>query len=155
MWIHQFFANAPIDFEKKCKTRSVLGIAIALLGAATIGFTIWADKTMELSESILGFYTGCGGGLMGAGIVTAIKNRRYLKHPELRRKIEIAETDERNRMLGLRCWAYAGYTMFLFLYIGMLLAGLFSPTVLQVLLVVGGMYGLLLLIYRIVLQKAM
>lgn len=92
---------------------------------------------------------------MGAGLVTAIKNIRYLKVPDIRKKQEIIETDERNRMLGLRCWAYAGYSFVLVLYIGMLFAGLISQTVLTVLLVVGAVYGVLLLIFWLLLQKAM
>ena len=58
-------------------------------------------------------------------------------------------------MLGLRCWAYAGYSFFLVLYVGMLFAGLISKTVLSVLLVVGAVFAALLFIFKLVLQKAM
>ena len=63
------------------------------------------------------------------------------------------ESDERNRLIGLRCWALAGYTMFLFLYLAMLAAGLYSVTVLKVLLAVTAAFAFLLLVYRIMLQR--
>lgn len=161
MWLNQLFVENSIDFEKRCRMRITLGFVMAVLGLIAIIIVIAADQLPVLfleegsRDFMDGFYVGVGGGLMGAGLVTAIKNIRYLKVPDIRKKQEIIETDERNRMLGLRCWAYAGYSFFLVLYIGMLVAGLISQTVLMVLLVVGAVYGVLLLIFRILLQKAM
>lgn len=161
MWLNQLFVENSIDFEKRCRMRITLGFVLAVLGLVAIIIVIAADQLPVLSleegsrDFMEGFYVGAGGGLMGAGLVTAIKNIRYLKVPDIRKKQEIIETDERNRMLGLRCWAYAGYSFFLVLYIGMLFAGLISQTVLTVLLVVGAVYGVLLLIFRLLLQKAM
>ena len=138
-----------------------MGFVLAALGLVAVIIVLMVDRLPILfleaggSDFMEGFYVGAGGGLMGAGLVTAIKNMRYLKVPELKKKQEIIETDERNRMLGLRCWAYAGYSFFLVLYIGMLFAGLISKTVLTVLLVVGAVYGVLLLIFRLLLSKAM
>ena len=138
-----------------------MGFVLAALGLVAVIIVLMVDRLPILfleaggSDFMEGFYVGAGGGLMGAGLVTAIKKMRYLKVPELKKKQEIIETDERNRMLGLRCWAYAGYSFFLVLYIGMLFAGLISKTVLTVLLVVGAVYGVLLLIFRLLLSKAM
>ena len=84
-----------------------------------------------------------------------MRNRRYLSDPKLRREREVAENDERNRLLGLRCWAYAGYTMFLALYVGILVCGFVSVTTAKVLMVVSGVYALLLLLFRILLSRAM
>lgn len=161
MWLNQLFVENSIDFEKRCRMRITLGFVMAVLGLIAIIIVIAADQLPVLfleegsRDFMDGFYVGAGGGLIGAGLVTAIKNIRYLKVPDIRKKQEIIETDERNRMLGLRCWAYAGYSFFLVLYIGMLFAGLISQTVLMVLLVVGAVYGVLLLIFRLLLQKAM
>ncbi len=161
MLLNQMFIDSPIDFEKRCKRRIVMGFVLAALGLVAVIIVLMVDRLPILfleaggSDFMEGFYVGAGGGLMGAGLVTAIKNMRYLKVPELKKKQEIIETDERNRMLGLRCWAYAGYSFFLVLYIGMLFAGLISKTVLTVLLVVGAVYGVLLLIFRLLLSKAM
>lgn len=78
-----------------------------------------------------------------------------MKNPDLKRKQEIMETDERNRELGLRCWAYSGYTMFLLLYLGILAGGFVSMTMVCVLLTVLGVYGLLLIVFRMILQRRM
>lgn len=163
MWLNQLFVEAPIDFEKRCRNRIILGSVIAVLGAVTFGLVFLKDlvPTFVLylepgwSDFVPGFYTGIGGGFLGAGIITVVKNYRYLKNPELNRKRKIYETDERNRMLGLRCWAYAGYSMFLFLYIGVIVSGFISVTAMKVLIGVAGAYGVLLLIFRRILQKCM
>ena len=161
MWLNEMFIDSPIDFEKRCKSRITLGFVLAALGLAAVIIVMLVDHLPILyleaggSDFMEGFYVGAGGGLLGAGLVTAIKNMRYLKVPELKKRQEIIETDERNRMLGLRCWAYAGYSFFLVLYVGMLFAGLISKTVLSVLLVVGAVFAALLFIFKLVLQKAM
>lgn len=161
MWLKQFFIETPIDFEKKCKNRIIISGLIAVLGLISILITVVVERLpilyLEAGSRNFnqGFYVGVGGGLLGAGIATIIKNIRYLKKPELKKKQETLETDERNRMIGLRCWAYAGYTMFLLLYVGMLFSGLVSATLLKILLVIAGVFALLLLIFRIILQRCM
>ena len=80
---------------------------------------------------------------------------RYLKDPELRKARKIYETDERNRLLGLRCWAYTGYTVMILLYIGILVSGFISLTVSRTLMAVIACYGVILVIFRRMLQKAM
>lgn len=163
MWLNQLFVETPIDFDKRCKGRIILGSVIAVLGLATFLLAFVLDMVpvfvlyMEPGdrEFVPGFYTGIGGGFLGAGVITVVKNYRYLKNPELRKRRKIYETDERNRMLGLRSWAYAGYSMFLFLYIGVIISGFISVTAMKVLLVVAGVYGVLLLVFSRMLQKCM
>ncbi len=119
MWLNQLFTEAPIDFEKRCRNRIILGILIAILGAVTLLLPLAAGRLPVLflepgwRDYIPSFYSGLGFGLLAAGIITALKNNRYLKNPEQKKARQIYETDERNRMLGLRCWPYAGYSMFL------------------------------------------
>lgn len=155
MWLNRLFVETPIDFEKRCRNRIIFGSVIAVLGAVTFALVFLMDMEPGASDFVPGFYTGIGGGFFGAGVITVVKNYRYLKNPELNRKRKIYETDERNRMLGLRCWAYAGYSMFLFLYIGVIVSGFISVTAMKVLLSVAGVYGILLLVFRRVLQKCM
>ena len=102
-----------------------------------------------------GFYGGTGFGLAAAGVITIIRNLKYLRNPELKEKRRIYETDERNRMLGLRCWAYTGYTMMLSLYIGILISGFISMTVTKTLISVAAFFAVLLLVFRRLLQKIM
>lgn len=163
MWLNQLFVESPIDFDKRCKNRMILGGLIAVLGAVAFvlafvmdlvpGFVLYLEPGW--SDFVPGFYSGIGGGFLGAGIITVVRNYRYLKNPDLNRKRKIYETDERNRMLGLRSWAYAGYSMFLFLYIGVIVSGFISVTAMKVLLAVGGVYAVLLLFFRKMLQRYM
>lgn len=161
MWLNQLFMETPIDFEKRCKNRISLGICMTALGVITCLLPFVLEQIPVLymepgwSRLVPGFYTGLGGGFAAAGIITVMKNTRYLKNPELKKKREIFETDERNRMLGLRSWAYAGYSMFLCLYIGVIVSGFLSLTAMKLFLGVAGMYSVLLLIFRRLLQKCM
>lgn len=100
-------------------------------------------------------YTCLGIGLAAGGIGVAVKNRMILKNPDLKRTREIMEKDERNRAIGLRCWACTGYTMFLLLYLGILAGGFLDEMIVHVLLVVEALYALLLLGFRLLLQRKM
>ena len=93
--------------------------------------------------------------LAAAGVITIMRNLKYLRNPELKEKRRIYETDERNRMLGLRCWAYTGYTMMISLYIGILISGFISMTVTKTLISVAVFFAVLLLVFRRLLQKVM
>lgn len=162
MWLNQLFVEVPIDFEKRCRKRMIMGALFAILGIVTIACSFLAqERTFVLylergyREFISGFYLGTGIGLVAAGLTRIIRNFRYLKKPELKRARQIYENDERNRMLGLRCWAYAGYTMLFVLYFGILVGGLISKTVLITLIIIAVFYAAVLLIFRLLLQKAM
>lgn len=162
MWLNQLFFDHPIDFEKRCKLRIKTGIGVALLGMISIGIIFLTKGNFPVlylaedsREFISGFYSSLGVALIAAGFIIVVKNIRYLKNPSLRKKQEVAETDERNRLLGLRCWAYAGYTMFLVLYIGVLVSGFISTTILMVLEAIIVLYALLLLFFRLFLRRFM
>ena len=115
MWLNHLFIDSPIDFEKRCRNRVWIGVLFLVLGAAALALSFVArDRVMVMylepgyTDYIPGFYWGTGAGLVAAGIISIIRNVKYLKNPELGKKRKIYETDERNRMLGLRCWAYTG-----------------------------------------------
>ena len=150
MWLNQLFIENPIDFEKRCRNRIVYGICFILLGAAAIGLSFAVRNhamVMYLEQGykdfMPGFYSGTGFGLAAAGVISIKEKRR------------IYETDERNRMLGLRCWAYTGYTMMISLYIGILISGFISMTVTKTLISVAVFFAVLLLVFRRLLQKVM
>lgn len=162
MWLNQLFGNNSIDIAKRCRTRMKVGAGFMVLGAAAIGMvfllkggTPALDLNPDIGEFISEYYTGLGAALMAAGAALIIKNRRYLKNPQVLKKREVAENDERNRLIGLRCWAYTGYAMFLVLYIGILISGFISITVLVVLQAVIAIYALILLAFRILLNRCM
>ena len=162
MWLNQLFIENPIDFEKRCRNRIVFGICFILLGAAAIGLSFAVRNramVMYLEQGYRDFmpefYGGTGFGLAASGVISIIRNLQYLRNPELKEKRRIYETDERNRMLGLRSWAYAGYAMLFILYIGILVSGFISIIILKTLLVILAVYVLVLFIFRMILQKTM
>ncbi len=157
------FNGSTKEYDKRCKMRIGISAGIILLGfAALMVAFLYGDKiptfykaTPDALSFINGFYTGIGGGLIAAGIITIIKNIRILRNPELKKERALYENDERNQLIGTKCWAYSGYAMFLFLYVGILVGGFISMTVLKVLLCVLAAYGGFLLLFRILLQKMM
>ena len=162
MLLNNLFIDSPINFEKKCKTRITASCFLMALGVITIALSFLAGDQIPVLymaadhyDFIPGFYMGTGFGLFFAAAATIIKNVRYLKKPEIRKEREIYETDERNRMLGLRCWAYTGYTMMFMLYIGVLVSGFISMTVAKTLIFVAALFAVLLLVFRRRLEKAM
>ena len=162
MLLNNLFIDSPINYEKKCKTRITASCCLMALGVITIALSFLAGDQVPVLymaadhyDFIPGFYMGTGFGLLFAAIATIIKNVRYLKKPDLKKEREIYETDERNRMLGLRSWAYAGYAMLFILYIGILVSGFISIIILKTLLVILAVYVLVLFIFRMILQKTM
>lgn len=98
---------------------------------------------------------GLGCGLIAAAIITIIKNLRLLKNKEALKQREIYESDERNRMIGLKCWSYAGYAMFILLYIALLFAGAVNVVVMNTILVTLAGFAICLFISRLILNKIM
>lgn len=162
MWLNKLFADASVDFDRQCRNRIIvsgvligLGLLSLLLAGLLNGPAAMVHPEPEACEFVTGFYTGIGFGLIVSGTLSIVQNVRYLRNEALKKQRRIYETDERNRMLGLRSWAYSGYAMFLFLYIGILVAGFINVTVMKTLLAVMAVYGVLLLVFRELLKRSM
>lgn len=163
MILNKMFGSSAMDYTKRCKLRIVAGAGLIILGvialvtASMYGtmLSAYISENPDGSDFVQGFYTGIGGGLIVAAAITIIRNYQYLKNPEKRKVRELYENDERNRLIGTKCWAYAGYALFLALYVGILVAGFINVLILKVLLGVLAVYGIFLLLFRILLQKAM
>lgn len=141
--------------EKKIKNRIAYSVCLMVLGVISLILGLGGVLPVEMSEYMSGFYTGVGGGLIAASLITVIRNIRTLKNPELLKEKEIYENDERNKMIGLKTWSYAGYAMFVVLYVGMLVAGFVGEMVLNTLLVTLGLYALCLFFARVYCTKIM
>lgn len=55
------------------------------------------------------YWSGMGGGLIGVGTLQLYRFIRYEKDEEYRQNVDIQNSDERNRFLAGRAWAWAGY----------------------------------------------
>lgn len=76
----------------------VLGAALLALGAADI---------------IDAFWSGMGSALIAVGLIRGIHFFRFRKDEAYREKFELEKTDERNRFLRNKAWAWTGYLFIL------------------------------------------
>ena len=76
----------------------LMGVLLVILGAA---------------EIIDNFWSGMGGGLMAVGIIQTVRHIRYRKDAEYREKTDTEVTDERNKFIAGKAWAWAGYLFIL------------------------------------------
>ena len=84
----------------KHNRRMILSIVWIVLGASLLGANL---------AGLLGdYWSGLGGGLLGVGVFQVIRNVRYLSNPAYREKVDTTNSDERNRFLAGRAWAWAG-----------------------------------------------
>jgi len=141
--------------EKKIKIRIIYCIVLIVLGVVSLYVGNFVPLNSGDAEYSAGYYTGLGFGVIAAGIITIIKNVLLLKNPEKLKEREIYESDERNKMIGLKTWSYAGYAMFILLYVAQMVAGMFNVLVMNTLLTVLGLFALCLFFSRVVLSKLM
>ncbi len=71
-----------------------------------IGLVIFGCGIFEIVDS---FWSGMGGALVGVGAIRIIQYIKYCKNSEYREKMEIERNDERNKFIGGKAWAWAGY----------------------------------------------
>lgn len=73
----------------------VIGIALVILSG------------MEIIDGTI--FSGMGGALAAVGAIQLVRKFRYEKNDEYRNKVDIEMKDERNRLIRLTAWSYAGY----------------------------------------------
>lgn len=70
------------------------------------GVILFGLSVFEIVDS---FWSGMGSTLCVIGIIRFVRNYRLNKDEEYREKVEIELTDERNRFIRNKAWAWAGY----------------------------------------------
>lgn len=159
MKLKALFMEEPVDFEKRCRLRILVGRTVVILGILSVAAAwfygnFWTGAAAG-DSFVQEFYTWIGIGFAAGGTASVWKNRRYLKDAAALKQRKVEECDERNRLLGLRSWAYSGYAMFLLLYLGFLASGFFDRTVMYVLAAVLAAQAGLLLVFRLALGRVM
>lgn len=91
-----------MDFEKKMKQRLYIAVGYCVLGTA---LTITAVVTNFENNFIISY----GLALVVLGILRIVQNRKITKTQQSMHRREVAESDERNRMLAERAksWAFS------------------------------------------------
>ena len=77
-----------------------IALGIVLIG---LGFT-------EISDP---FWSGMGGALIAVGVIRIVQFFRYRKDEAYREKVAVEMTDERNRFIRSKAWAWSGYAFVL------------------------------------------
>ena len=156
------FSEQEREFEKRCRRRILAQKLLFVLGALAVFASLMYEKWMPVlflepggREYVTEFYLVLGAALMAASLVQIYRTRRCLRDPELKKAKQLAESDERNRLIGLKCWAVSGYAMFLLLYLGVLVSGFVSMTVSKVLLASVAVSAVLLGVSRLVIGRRM
>lgn len=83
------------------KKRMISSIVEILIGAALIVASIFG----VVDE----YWSGMGTSLLLVGILFFIRTIKYKTNDEYREKLDIEVSDERNKYLRLKSWAWAGY----------------------------------------------
>ena len=85
--------------------RKIVSIIWIIIGVALIGLA-FAGKVDE-------FWNGMGSGLVVVGVVQLARFYRLRKNEAYREKMEIEASDERNRFIRSKAWAWTGYLFIL------------------------------------------
>ena len=72
-----------------------------------------------------------GGALIAIGALQTIRNLRYRRDAEYRKKIDTEVNDERNRFLSMKSWSWTGYIVVLVEVIGVVAAMIAGQQTLQ------------------------
>lgn len=143
------------NIVKRIKLRNAYCAVLIVLGIASIYVSTSVPLATGNVEYSKGYYLGLGISLIVASIITIIKNIRLLRNEKALQEREIYESDERNQMIGLKTWSYAGYAMFVILYIAILITGAINVTVMNTILAVLAAFALCIFIVRTILSKVM
>lgn len=71
-----------------------------------LGAMLFVLGCMEFVDE---FWSGMGATLLLVGALRLLRTYRFSKNEEYRNRIEIEMTDERNRFIRNKAWAWAGY----------------------------------------------
>ena len=75
-----------------------------------LGITLYG---LGCTEAVDEYWSGLGSGLLVVSVLRLIQLYRFRKDDAYREKIETEMTDERNRFLRNKAWAWAGYLFIL------------------------------------------
>lgn len=122
------------EYRKYVRRRSFVFGGMVVIGAITAAIALAAEFlwTVEVSELMLGVYTGVGTGLILAGIILLIKNGMLLKNDKKLRQERIANSDERNIQISTMATKAALAVLLTGMYFTVLIGGLWDPVLTKI-----------------------
>lgn len=123
------------EYRKYAGRRCFVYAGLALIGVITAAIAIAAEYlwTVEISDMMLGVYTGVGTGLTVAGIILLIKNMLLIRDEKKLRQARIADSDERNIQISMLATKAALAVLLIGMYFAILLGGLWYPILTKIL----------------------
>ncbi|MBQ4128295.1 MAG: hypothetical protein IJD68_00825 [Ruminococcus sp.] len=91
----------------KYSRRIIISIAVLIVGIA-----LFVCSYAGLIDS---FWSGFGVGFVIVGALQVVRQIKYRSNEEYKEKVDVALSDERNRFIANKAWAWAGY---LFVFAG-------------------------------------
>lgn len=144
------------EYRNYAGRRCFVYAGLALIGVITAAIAIAAEYlwTVEISDMMLGVYTGVGTGLTVAGIILTIKNMLLIKDEKKLRQARIADSDERNIQISMLATKATLAVLLVGMYFAILLGGLWYPILTKILafLLVLFMFSYMVA-YRIISRK--
>ena len=117
--------------------RMLISMVYVLLGISLFG----ASLAGLLDE----FWSGMGSGFIAVGVVQMVRQIRYKTNESYREAVDTAKSDERNRFIANKAWAWAGYLHVMIGAVGIIVFRILGLDDLATFC--GGSIGLILVLY--------
>lgn len=98
------------------KRRNTINWIFAVL-YPVIGAVVWG---FSIAGKLDSFWGGLGGGLIAVGALRLVRLVKYNRNVEYREKVDTENSDERNRFISGKAWAWAAYIYMLAAAVGTL-----------------------------------
>ena len=109
-----------------------------------VGVILWILGMIEMVDE---FWSGMGSALVLVGILRLVRMYRFKNDDAYREKMEIETTDERNRFIRNKAWAWAGYLFILIAACSVIILKIMGQEVLS--MAVSGSLCLMLILYYV------
>ena len=91
------------------------------------------------------FWSGMGAAFLTVGGLQIVRQIRYRTNQEYREKVDVAASDERNKFLSSRAWAWAGYCYVMVAAVGTIIFKLLGRE--ELMMLCSGSVCVILLLY--------
>ena len=128
-------ANNDEEYKKVIKNRINIAWLILTVGILTIATLTVSTHVFNhtMNDHIHGIYAGFGTGLILAGGVLFLKNRRILGNETLLKESRIKNTDERIQEISVTALRTATFTLLIAIYAVCFIGGLIFPDYMEIL----------------------
>ncbi len=145
-------ARTNEEYKKVVKVRMTRLLGVSVLGAFTLILSLLAEFywKVDIDERMLGVYAGMGSSLIVVGVVLWIKNRIILGDEEKLQESRLSNADERIKEISNKAYMTATAILLIAMYGIALIGGLFYPVMIQILIILVGIFALAYFIaYRV------